>query len=176
MLNRVVPIDNQQLAFTLGGPIMRDKLHFFFFDEYERAPKTEIWNTPFPKFNVALDGTGRNSPFAGALVKQLNASNDDVGAILISVRNDVMKATDRKQVPWEHSALTGRFFFNPPAPAPAAAPAPAPAMHLRSSEAAEAWNATKDTTNVAVLGAFVARYRDTFYAELARARIEELRK
>ena len=26
---RVVPIDNQQLAFTLGGPIMRDKLHFF---------------------------------------------------------------------------------------------------------------------------------------------------
>ena len=51
-----------------------------------------------------------------------------------------------------------------------------PAIHLRSSEAAEAWNATKDTTNVAVLGAFVARYRDTFYAELARARIEELRK
>ena len=49
-------------------------------------------------------------------------------------------------------------------------------MHLRSSEAAEAWNATKDTTNVAVLGAFVARYRDTFYAELARARIEDLQK
>jgi uncharacterized caspase-like protein len=125
---------------------------------------------------VALDGKGRNSPFAGALVRQLGTSNDDLSAILIAVRNDVMKETDRKQVPWEHSALTGRFFFNPPAPAPAAAPAPAPAMHVRSSEAAEAWNATKDTTNVAVLGAFVARYRDTFYAELARARIEELRK
>ena len=27
--------------------------------------------------NVALDGTGRNSPFSGALVKQLGASNDD---------------------------------------------------------------------------------------------------
>jgi uncharacterized caspase-like protein len=125
---------------------------------------------------VALDGKGRNSPFAGALVRQLGASNDDLSAILIAVRNDVMKETDRKQVPWEHSALTGRFFFKPPAPAPAAAPAPPPVMHLRSSEAAEAWNATKDTTNVAVLGAFVARYRDTFYAELARARIEELKK
>ncbi len=125
---------------------------------------------------VALDGKGRNSPFAGALVRQLAASSDDLSAILIAVRNDVMKETDRKQVPWEHSALTGRFFFNPPAPAPAAAPAPAPAMHVRSSEAAEAWNATKDTTNVAVLGAFVARYRDTFYAELARARIEDLKK
>jgi uncharacterized caspase-like protein len=129
---------------------------------------------------VALDGKGRNSPFAGALVRQLGASNDDLSAILIAVRNDVMKETDRRQVPWEHSALTGRFFFNPaapvPAPTPAAAPAPAPAVHLRSSEAAEAWNATKDTTNVAVLGAFVARYRDTFYAELARARIADLQK
>ena len=127
---------------------------------------------------VALDGKGRNSPFAGALVRQLGASNDDLSAILIAVRNDVMKETDRRQVPWEHSALTGRFFFNPAAQAPAAAPqaCPAPAAHLRSSEAAEAWNATKDTTNVAVLGAFVARYRDTFFAELARARIADLQK
>jgi hypothetical protein len=63
--------------------------------------------------NVALDGTGRNSPFAGALVKHMGSSNDDLSAILISVRNDVMKQTQRKQVPWEHSALTGRFYFNP---------------------------------------------------------------
>jgi uncharacterized caspase-like protein len=121
---------------------------------------------------VALDGPGRNSPFAGALVRQLNASNDDVGAILISVRNDVMKETDRKQVPWEHSALTGRFYFNPASQPPVAASAPA----VRSSEAAEAWNATKDSRNIAVLEAYVVRYKDTFYAELARARIEELRK
>jgi len=59
VLERVVPITNQQLAGSIGGPIRRDRLHFFFFDEYERAPKTEIWNTPFPKFNVALDGTSK---------------------------------------------------------------------------------------------------------------------
>ena len=57
--------------------------------------------------NVALDGTGRNSPFAGALVRQLSSTTDDLSAILIAVRNDVMKETQRKQVPWEHSALTG---------------------------------------------------------------------
>ncbi|MCL4188553.1 MAG: caspase family protein [Rhodobacteraceae bacterium] len=61
--------------------------------------------------NVALDGSGRNSPFAGALVRHMAASKDDLGAILIGVRNDVMKETAGKQVPWEHSALTGRFFF-----------------------------------------------------------------
>ena len=36
--------------------------------------------------NVASDGTGRNSPFAGALVKQLSTSNEDLGAILIAGR------------------------------------------------------------------------------------------
>jgi uncharacterized caspase-like protein len=122
--------------------------------------------------NVALDGAGRNSPYSGALVKQLGTSNDDLSAILIAVRVDVMRETDRKQVPWEHSALTGRFYFNPAARAPSAASG----MQLRLSEAAEAWSATRDTTNIAVLGAFVSRYKDTFYAELARARIEELKK
>lgn len=66
--------------------------------------------------NVALDGSGRNSPFAGALVKHIGASSDDLSAILISVRNDVMKDTGKKQVPWEHSALTGRFYFGTPKP------------------------------------------------------------
>jgi phosphate transport system substrate-binding protein len=81
--------------------------------------------------NVALDGVGRNSPFAGALIKQLTASNDDLSAMLIAVRNDVMRETQRRQVPWEHSALTGRFYFGPGAGAPAAqpsAPVPPPAQ------------------------------------------------
>jgi hypothetical protein len=62
--------------------------------------------------NVATDGLGRNSPFAGALVKQIANSTDSLGDILIAVRNDVRSETKGKQVPWEHSALTGRFYFN----------------------------------------------------------------
>jgi phosphate transport system substrate-binding protein len=69
--------------------------------------------------NVALDGTGRNSPFASALVRHMSSSHDDVSAILIAVRNDVMRETQRRQVPWEHSALTGRFYFAPPEASPA---------------------------------------------------------
>ena len=57
VLNRVVPIDNQQLAFTLGGPILRDKLHFFGHFELEREPRTSVWNTPYPAFNVELSDT-----------------------------------------------------------------------------------------------------------------------
>lgn len=43
------------------------------------------------------------------------------------------------------------------------------------SEAAEAWDAVKDTTNPALLDAFIQRYGTTFFAELARARLEELK-
>ena len=74
--------------------------------------------------NVALDGTGRNSPFATALVKHLGDSNSDLSAILIAVRNDVMRDTQRKQIPWEHSALTGRFYFSPPKAPEASLPKP----------------------------------------------------
>ena len=57
--------------------------------------------------NVALDGAGgRNSPFAGALVKHLPSEGRDLSSILVKVRNDVMAATAKRQVPWEHSALT----------------------------------------------------------------------
>jgi formylglycine-generating enzyme required for sulfatase activity len=121
--------------------------------------------------NVAADGSGRNSPFTGPLVSHLATSNDDLGAVLIAVRNDVMNATQRTQVPWEHSALTKRVYFNPApqtvAPPPAAA---------RSSDAAEAWAAAKDTNSVDVLEDFIRRYKDTFYAGLARARIDELKR
>jgi len=123
---------------------------------------------------IALDGTGRNSPYSRALAKHLATSNDDLAAVLIAVRKDVMRDTDRKQIPWEHHALTARLYLN------AAAEAPPRGLesqsHWRSHEAFEAWSATKDTANIAVLEAFIARFRDTFYAELARARMEELKK
>jgi formylglycine-generating enzyme required for sulfatase activity len=121
---------------------------------------------------LALDGSGsRNSPYAGSLIKHLSASHDDLNAVLISVRNDVMSATKDAQVPWEHSALRGRLYFNPGASAD-----PAGAAKGASNEAAEAWAAAERSPSIAALEAYVARYKDTYYAELARARIEDLKK
>ena len=56
VLNRVLPFSNQQLSSAVGGPIVRDRLHFFGNFEYDRTPKTSIWNTPFPAFNIELNG------------------------------------------------------------------------------------------------------------------------
>jgi uncharacterized caspase-like protein len=66
--------------------------------------------------NVALDGQGRNSPFTGALLRYIATEGASINDVMIDVRNDVLKATDGKQVPWENSSLTGQFFFKPAAP------------------------------------------------------------
>jgi|SoiMethySBSTD1v2_1073268.scaffolds.fasta_scaffold79723_3 formylglycine-generating enzyme required for sulfatase activity len=121
---------------------------------------------------VAVDGTERNSPYSGALIKHLSSSNDDLNAVLIAVRNDVMTATQDAQVPWEHSALRGRLYFNQASPVSE----PSKDAPIRLSEAAEGWRAAEKTTSIAVLESFISRYSDTFYAVLARERIEELKK
>ena len=59
VLNRVTPFQNQQYASTFGGPVLRDRLHFFAYHEYEREPKEETWRTQYPRFNVSLEGTSR---------------------------------------------------------------------------------------------------------------------
>ncbi len=61
--------------------------------------------------NVALDGKGRNSPFTAALAKHVRVKGRNLPATMIEVRKDVLAATDGKQVPWDHSALTGDFYF-----------------------------------------------------------------
>lgn len=61
--------------------------------------------------NVALDGTGANSPFASALAQRVREPDQSLNSVMIKVRNDVLALTQGKQVPWDHSALTGDFYF-----------------------------------------------------------------
>ena len=53
VLGQVEPISNQRYSTVVGGPLLRDRLHFFANYEYERQPRTNIWRTPYPAFNVS---------------------------------------------------------------------------------------------------------------------------
>ena len=61
----VLPYKNQQLSGTLGGPILRDKVHFFAQYEYEREPRTFFYQTPFEIFNGTSSGTGVTKIYSG---------------------------------------------------------------------------------------------------------------
>ena len=71
------------------------------------------------------------------------------------------------------SPINGRFYFVA-APAASIAPKPNPA-NSGASEVSLAWNAAKDTKSRAVLEAFIKQYGDSFYATLARARLDEIK-
>ena len=80
--NVVEPIENQQYSTTFGGPIVKDKLHFFANYEYEREPRTSIWNTPYPAFNVELTGINNQKKGGVRLDYQLSPQTRVMGKVL----------------------------------------------------------------------------------------------
>ncbi len=83
VLNRVEPINNQQFSSTLGGPLVQDKLHYFLNYEYEREPRTSIWNTPYPEFNVDLVGTNNKKLGGARLDYQLSSKTRLMGKVSV---------------------------------------------------------------------------------------------
>ena len=124
--------------------------------------------------NIALDGDGRNSPYAAALLKYVDVPGKDVSAVLVAVRNDVLQATGGRQVPWEYTSLTGEVFFKP-RPAHAVAAAPSVPDYDKEMEIAF-WNAIKASKSPAVLQTYLDRFPGGTFAGLARVMIDQLRK
>ena len=58
---RVLPYSNQQVSATFGGPILRDRAHFFGNYEVEREPRTVTFSSPFPSFNIDQYATNRQT-------------------------------------------------------------------------------------------------------------------
>ena len=56
VLNRKIPFSNQVYSSAVGGPIVQDRLHYFANYEYDRTPRTSIWNTPVSAFNITKEG------------------------------------------------------------------------------------------------------------------------
>ena len=72
---RELPYSNQQISTTFGGPIQRDRFHFFASFEYEREPQTYVYNTPYPKFNGELTGTRKEYKQLGRVDYQFSPQN-----------------------------------------------------------------------------------------------------
>jgi Caspase domain len=84
---------------------------------------------------TALDGDGRNSPFAAALLRNIETPGLEVTFMFRNVRDDVMEATRNEQQPFVYGSLSRRAIYLAGWPSPAdqagtnqanAAPAGAP--------------------------------------------------
>jgi hypothetical protein len=127
---------------------------------------------------VASDGRGRNSPFTAALLNNLEKAGVEIRFLLASVRDEVLAATSRQQQPFVYGSLSRQaIYLKPPAqPENANASAALSGLQQPLTEAERAWAVVQANPGIAALEAFVRRFPDSFYADLARGRIDELKK
>lgn len=83
---------------------------------------------------VALDGSGRNSPFAAALIAHIDRPGQSISDLMIAVRRDVVAATGGQQRPWEQGSLVERFEFVPGGAGVPVAETKPPAVEVAAAE------------------------------------------
>ena len=126
---------------------------------------------------TASDEGPQSGPYAAALAAELGRSGRRAGILFDDIKFRVYRNTNEKQLPWHISKFTTPIFLAAKVPPPVSKPTSAPTPVVARppvSEAARAWNVTKDTTSTAVLRAFIKLYKDSVFSELARVRVKEL--
>jgi uncharacterized caspase-like protein len=76
------------------------------------APKGTIIGFATSPGEVAYDGTGRNGTYTAALLEHIEAPDCSIETMFKRVRNTVAAASSGKQTSWEHTSLSGEFYFN----------------------------------------------------------------
>jgi hypothetical protein len=61
--------------------------------------------------SIANDGGGVNSIYTSTLLKYLTVEGLPVEEIFKKTRKDIMEITNKEQIPWESTSLTGSFVF-----------------------------------------------------------------
>jgi len=77
------------------------------------APRGTLVSYSTSPGNIAADGSGRNSPYTESLIKHMARPGIQIEDVFKSVRQDLGRMTQGKQIPWELSSLEGDFYFVP---------------------------------------------------------------
>lgn len=90
-----------------------------------RAPEGTLLSYATQPGNVALDGTGDNSPYTAALAQTMLKPNLDIFQMFNQVGLQVKRATGGSQQPWVSSSpIDGTFYFTSRTPVAVAAAVP----------------------------------------------------
>lgn len=142
------------------------------------APKGSLIAYATAPGRTAADGEGRNGTYTRELLGLMQTPGLPIEQIFKRVRSSVARATGDSQIPWEASSLTGDFFFIPAADGTAGAePAvtqPSPQLPRGPDPAAielTYWESIKNSSDVADFAAYLKKYPDGQFADLAKNRV-----
>ena len=141
--------------------------------------RTRARSSPSPApDNMALDGTGANSPFTAALVHHMATPNASINDVMIAVRRDVLKATGGRQETWDQSSLRERFAFHMAEAMALVKPPPVQPQLSKGAifakTALEHSDAVKGTNDPEPLRVFLADYGTSSLGSLAGDAMQKL--
>ncbi len=116
--------------------------------------------------STADDGDGEHSPFTTAILKDLTVPGLDVRLAFGRVRDDVLRSTGNRQEPFVYGSLGGGNVSLVPAPQK---PQEAPVNEVKADYELVQKIGTKRAWEV-----FLGTHPTGFYAELAKAQIEQI--
>lgn len=123
---------------------------------------------------TASDQGQASGPFAAALAAELVKPGLDHLNLFQNVKEAVLASTKGVQQPWINDGLARRVQLTRAVSAQVEPRSTGTASNPQS-EAALAWATTQNSTSIAVLQAFAKRHAGSTYADMAEARIQELR-
>lgn len=128
--------------------------------------------------NVALDGSGRNSPFTSALLNHIDKPGVEIASLMTDVRSEVFHSTNRQQLPWTNSGLLGRFYFNEKVAPSGANPAQSEQQKLLKNLVQEKreWVKIQNSADEKVVSDFLTRFPDGAFSAVAKFKQEQLKQ
>jgi len=138
------------------------------------APRGTIISFSTQAGQTADDGRGRNSPYTTAFLKHIEEP-EEIGDVFREISSDVYEASGKEQLPELSLSIVGRFYLNgpvsvavtPPASSPPADPCAAAEAHWKAAEAIGTSAAYVD---------HLARFQTCAFANLAKARLDDLKQ
>ena len=121
---------------------------------------------------VAADGVAENGLYTSELLKAMKVAGLSVTDMLMQVRAEVMKRTGGRQVPWEASSLVGGFYFNPAIKADPLTTKDRSGIDTSAFELSY-WDSIKTSSNVEDFNAYLTKYPNGQFADLARNRVAQ---
>lgn len=76
------------------------------------APKGTLIAFATSPGQIARDGRGRNGAYTAALLRHIDTPDCSIEEMFKRVRNTLSATTKQKQTSWEHTSLSGEFYFN----------------------------------------------------------------
>ena len=123
---------------------------------------------------TATDLGSGGAPYAKALADEI--VKPGIEALTMFRRVALRVHQEIGQDPWLAASTLPEVYFAGEAAAVQPPPPASPPLQARSGEAAEAWAVAERRDSISAMEAFIQRFGDTYYGDLARGRLAELRR